>query len=86
MLVLGRKEGQAIVIQLEDGRIIKIVVTRIEIPEEEGGDGNVARPKIAGIGIDADRSIIVDREEVYEKKKASAKKKKEEEQEGGDGA
>lgn len=53
MLVLTRKEGEAIICTLEDGREIEITVTEI--------NGNQVR-----LGIDAEQSINITRDELFQ--------------------
>ncbi len=59
MLILMRRAGEEIKVTLEDGRVITITLISM--------DRNRAR-----IGIDADRSITVDRAEIYERKNREA--------------
>lgn len=58
MLALIRKEGEQIDITLEDGRVIVITLCRVQ-----------QRSHRASIGIEAPRSITVDRHEITERKR-----------------
>lgn len=62
MLILTRRAGEAIILRLEDGRRIEIRVLGVK--------GNQVRH-----GIECDKSIKVDREEVCERKEAEAQGK-----------
>ena len=53
MLVLSRKEDEAIIIKLPNGRQIDVIVTQI--------DGNQVR-----IGVDADEDVKIMREELLD--------------------
>ena len=55
MLVLARKYGESIVIQLPNGRLATVMVIGIS-------------PEVVRLGITADRDIRVDRKEVVEKR------------------
>lgn len=57
MLILTRKQGEEIDIELEDGRVIVVALLSVERCS--------GRTKI---GVKADRSIKVDRHEVYLRK------------------
>ncbi len=61
MLVLARQRGDSIIITCPSGDIIKVSVSDI-----------VSGSKVR-IGIEADRSYQIDREEIYEQKKAEGK-------------
>lgn len=59
MLILSRRSGQDIDVTLEDGRRITVVITEV-------------REGVARIGIDAPRTIRIDRGEVTERRWAEA--------------
>lgn len=56
MLVLSRCKNESIIIELSDGKIVEINIVDVR--------GDKVR-----LGINADKSISVDRKEIYEDKK-----------------
>ena len=62
MLVLTRRVNESVVITLPDGRVVKVKVCEIRRGPE---------PDRCRIGIECDRSIIVDRAEVREAKRST---------------
>lgn len=55
MIVLGRKVGDQIAIQLEDGRIVWVTVVRVE-------------RGFVRLGVSAPKDIRVDRKEIYDER------------------
>lgn len=60
MLVISRREGERIILQLGDGELVKIMVSAI-------GTRRNPYARVASIAIDAPRTVKIFREEVIQK-------------------
>lgn len=63
MLILERKPGESVIITTEKGEVIKVHISK------------KSRGSSVVVGVDAPRSITIDREEVHLRKLAEGEKK-----------